>query len=174
MALSARKQVIMILGKAPGPWQVDKGRVKIRLDIFEEKAKNQFPVDRIVDLCYHVTFFTMPMPRKITRLMKNPFFRLGIPTTAAVVLGTLFMSELVRINNLMPNRPSGIREEDIVDTFDLKKELEVHIVGQSDTINFHHIFLISLFFALDTDDPHALLLDYRSKSRFRFMGLQKS
>jgi hypothetical protein len=67
----------------------------------------------------------MPMPRKITRLMKNPFFRLGIPTTAAVVLGTLFMSELVRINNLMPNRPSGIREEDIVDTFDLKKELEI-------------------------------------------------
>lgn len=59
------------------------------------------------------------------KFVSNPMVRLGLPTMGAVVLGTLFFSELVRINALIPNRPTGIREEDIVDKFDINKELEV-------------------------------------------------
>lgn len=64
-------------------------------------------------------------------MAKSPFFRLGIPTTAAVVLGTLFMKEVVRINQLVPNHVTGIKDEEIVDYFDVKKELEVCLPLQS-------------------------------------------
>ena len=66
--------------------------------------------------------------RKITRFFANPAFRFGIPMVAGGVLGTMFLAELVRINNLLPNRQSSIREEDLKDNFDINKELKVRLL----------------------------------------------
>lgn len=70
-------------------------------------------------------FIMFPSHKKMSRILSNPFIRLGIPGMATVVLGTLFYSEIVRINNLIPSRASGIKEEDIVDSFDVERELQV-------------------------------------------------
>lgn len=67
----------------------------------------------------------MSTRRRIGKLLTSPTFRLGLPTLGAVVLGTLFVQEIIRINQLLPNRVTGIKEEEIVDTFDINKELEV-------------------------------------------------
>lgn len=60
-------------------------------------------------------------------MLTSPMFRLGLPTVGAVVLGTMFFQEIIRINQLLPNRATGIKEEEIVDTFDINKELEVRL-----------------------------------------------
>lgn len=69
---------------------------------------------------------------------------MGIPTTAAVVLGTLFMKEVVRINQLVPNHVTGIKDEEIVDYFDVKKELEVRLPFESTFYNNYIVFAITL------------------------------
>lgn len=68
--------------------------------------------------------------KRLAKIASNPMVRLGIPAMATVLLGTLFYSEIVRINHLVPNRPSGLKEEDIVDSFNIDHELKVRSEAQ--------------------------------------------
>lgn len=63
--------------------------------------------------------------KRIARMLDKPFLRYGLPMSAAVLFGTLVFTEVVRINQLIPNRPHGLKEEELKDTFDAEKELAV-------------------------------------------------
>lgn len=63
--------------------------------------------------------------RNYVRFFSSPLFRFGIPTVGGVLLGTVFVTELIKINRLLRNKPTGISEEELVDKFDINEELKV-------------------------------------------------
>jgi hypothetical protein len=89
-----------------------------------QKQNTQF-CSSLHSTCQLQPIFTMSKLRKLIKSLKNPLFSYGIPTVGIAVLGTLFVSELVKINRLIVPLPSGVKEEDLVDSFDVNTELQV-------------------------------------------------
>lgn len=66
------------------------------------------------------------LQRKYLKYKKSPVLKIGLPMIGFAVLGTLFLSESVKLRHLTSNNPTMISEKDLPkDTFSMEEELKV-------------------------------------------------